>query len=73
MNKSLNCPDDTPKSIKIDISLQEAPVPSGTNYVNTEQNSELWHKTRNKKITGSRLGSLIGLHGSKKNLPTHGR
>ena len=53
-----NCPEDTPKSIKIDISFQEAPAPSGTNYVNTEQNSELWHKTRNKKITGSRLGSL---------------
>ena len=61
-----NCPEDTPKSIKIDISFQEAPAPSGTNYVNTEQNSELWHKTRNKKITGSRLGSLIGMHGNKK-------
>ena len=30
----LNCPDDTPKSIKIDMSFQEAPAPSGTNYVN---------------------------------------
>ena len=61
-----NCSEDTPKSIKIDISFQEAPAPSGTNYVNTEQNSELWHKTRNKKITGSRLGSLICMHGNKK-------
>ena len=27
----------------------EAPIPSGTNYVNAEQNSEEWHTTRNKK------------------------
>ena len=65
-NQIVNCPDVTSKPIEIDISFREVPAPSGTNYVNTKQNSELWHITRNKKITGLRLGSLIGLHSGKK-------
>ena len=65
-NQVANCPIDHPLCIKLDLSFLEVPTPSGTNYVDAAQNSDEWHNTRNKKITGSRLGSLIGLHGNKK-------
>ena len=69
-DKMLNTPTPTNKkdlkTIKLDISFLEAPVPAGLNYVNTTQNSAEWHKTRSKKITGSRISSLIGLQGSVK-------
>ena len=52
--------------ILLDICFMEGPDPFGANYVKVIQNSEAWLEARRFKITGSRLPSLLGMHGSKK-------
>ena len=43
-----------------------AQKPFGTNYVESEQNSEKWLNGRKFKITGSRLPALLGFYGRKR-------
>ena len=56
---------DTNSILTVDLSFLSAPDPTGSNYMNVEQNTNEWHQTRKFKITGSRLPSLIGFYGKK--------
>ena len=47
------------ENILLDLCYLNSPCPSGTNYVDVEQNTEKWKDTRKFKITGSRLPSLL--------------
>ena len=49
------------KEIKIDISFLQAPKPTASNYIETEQNSPEWLEIRKYRITGSRVPVLLGL------------
>eukprot|EP00111_Clytia_hemisphaerica_P009720 TCONS_00028513-protein len=52
--------------ISIDICFREAPIPYSTNHIDLVQNTPEWQEARKFRITGSRISSLLGLHGEKK-------
>ena len=52
--------------INIDICFREAPIPYSTNHIDLVQNTPEWQDARKFRITGSRISSLLGVHGEKK-------
>ena len=52
--------------IKLDICFLIASSPTGSNCIDTVQNTDTCHNTRKYKITGSRLPSLLGIYGKTK-------
>ena len=64
INSQLSSPHTT--TINVDLCFLDGPKPFGTNYINIEQNTELWHKQRRFKVTGSRLPALLGIYGKTK-------
>ena len=51
--------------INIDICFREAPIPYSTNHIDLVQNTPEWQDARKFRITGSRISSLLGVHGEK--------
>ena len=56
----------SPALIELDLQSKEAPQSFGSNYINCEQRTEIWDVMRKKRVTGSRLPSLLGFYGNQK-------